>query len=47
MLLDFTFQIHLMTLLEKLILMLVGLIDVKNNDVFIGITSSYFFERLD
>ena len=34
--LDFTFRIHLVTLPAKLLMMLLGLIDVKkNNDVII------------
>ena len=33
--LDFTFLIHLMTLLVKLLAMLLGLIGVKNNEVII------------
>ena len=33
--LDFTFQTHPMTLLEKLFVMLLGLIDVKNSDIII------------
>ena len=44
--LDFTFQIHLMTLFEKLLVMLLGLIGVKINDVFIWITSLYFLKAL-
>ena len=44
--LDFTFKIHLMTLLIKLLVMLLGMIDVKNNDVIISITSSYFLNTL-
>ena len=31
--LDLTFQIHLLTFFEKLLVMHLGLIDVKNNDV--------------
>ena len=33
--LDFTFQFHLMTFLVKLLVMLLGLIGVKNNDIII------------
>ena len=44
--LDFTFRIHLMTLLKKLLVMLLGFIHVKNNDVIIRITSSYFLNAL-
>ena len=33
--LDFTFQIHLMTLLVKLLVMLLRLIGAKNNDIII------------
>ena len=33
--LDFTFQIHLTTSLEKLLVMLFELIDMKNNNVII------------
>ena len=40
--LDFTFQIHLMTCL----VMLLGLISVKNNDIIIWIRSSYFLKAL-
>ena len=35
MLLDFMFRIHLVMFLEKLLVMLLGLIGVKNNDVII------------
>ena len=35
MLFDFMFQIHLMTLLEKLLVMLCRLIAMKNNDIII------------
>ena len=44
--LDFIFQIHTMTFLEKLLVMLLGFIDVKNNDVIICITSSYLLNAL-
>ena len=44
--LDFTFQIHLMTHLKKLLVILLGLIDMKNNDVIIEMTSSYFVNIL-
>ena len=41
--LDFTFRLHFLTLLEKLLEMLLGLIGVKINDVLIWITSLYFW----
>ena len=44
--LDFTFQIHLMALPKKLLVTLLRLIDVKNNDVIIWITSSNFLNAL-
>ena len=40
--LDFTFRIYLMTLLEKLLVMVLRLIGVKNSDFILWITSSYF-----
>ena len=46
MLLDFMFQIHLMTLLEKLLVMVLGLIDMKNKDIIIWIISLYFLNAL-
>ena len=42
MLLDFTFQIHLM----KLFMMRLGLTGMKNNNVIIWIRSSYFLNAL-
>ena len=45
--LHFTFRIHLMTLLKKFLVMLLGLMGVKNNDVIIWITSSYFLNAFD
>ena len=45
--LDFTFWIHLMTLLMKLLVMLLGLIGVKNNDVIIWIVLERLVWSLD
>ena len=44
--LDFMFRIHHMTLLVKLLVMILGLTGVKNNDIIIWITSSYFLNAL-
>ena len=44
--LDFRFQIHLMTFLEKLLEMILGLIGVEDNDVILWITCSYFLNAL-
>ena len=41
---DFTFQIHLMMLLEKFLVMLYGLIDIKNDHIIcIYIYINYFY----
>ena len=43
---DFSFRIDLMTLLDKLLVTLLGLIGLKNNDAIISITSLYFLIAL-
>ena len=44
--LDFMFQIHLMILLKKFLVMLLGLIDMKNNNVIYLNNIFIFLEHL-